>query len=173
LSDNSTLKGELMIEENIKNLGLELPEAPKPVASYIPSLLVSGLVFTAGQIPSVKGELKYKGKIGKELSEEDGMKAAEVCALNCLSVIKSAAGNLDDIEQIVKVTVFVNSAKGFTSQPKVANGASDLLVKIFGDRGKHVRSAVGVNELPLDAAVEVEMIAKLKNLPSGKKTYIA
>ena len=162
-----------MIEENIKNLGLELPEAPKPVASYIPSLIVNDLVFTAGQIPTVKRELKFKGKIGKDLSEDEGKQAAEICALNCLSVIKSAAGNLDEIDRIVKVTVFVNSADGFTAQPKVANGASDLLVKIFGDRGKHVRSAVGVNELPLDAAVEVEMIVKLKNLPSGKKEYIA
>lgn len=161
-----------MIDENIKHLGLELPEAPKPVASYIPSLVVNGLVFTAGQIPTLKGQLKFKGKIGKDLSIEDGIKAAELCALNCLSVIKNAAGNLDDIEQIIKVTVFVNSAQGFSMQPKVANGASDLLVKIFGNKGMHVRSAVGVNELPLDAAVEIEMIAALKSLPSGKKSIV-
>ncbi len=151
-----------MIEEKIKELGFELPEAPKPLAAYIPALKVNDLIFTAGQLPSIKGELKYSGKLGKEISEEEGRKAAEISALNCLSVIKSVAGNLDNIEQIVKVTVFVNSADGFTSQPKVANGASELLGTIFGENGKHVRSAVGVNELPINAPVEIEMIVKLK-----------
>ena len=110
----------------------------------------------------VKGELKYKGKVGKNISEEEGQKAAEVCLMNCLSAVKSVVGSLDNIDRIIKLTVFVNSAEGFTSQPKVANGASELCVKIFGEAGKHVRSAVGVNELPLNAAVEVEMIAKIK-----------
>ncbi len=161
-----------MIEDKIKELGFELPEAPKPLAAYIPSLIVNDLVFTAGQIPSVKGELKYKGKLGKEISEEEGKKAAEVCALNCLSVIKSIVGDLDEIERIVKLTVFVNSADGFTAQPKVANGASELMVKLFGEKGKHVRSAVGVNELPIDSAVEIEMVVKLKNIPSGRENII-
>ncbi|MCX6149449.1 MAG: RidA family protein [Ignavibacteriales bacterium] len=152
-----------MIEEKILQLGYFLPDAPKPIAAYLPSLVVNGLVFTAGQIPMVKGELTYKGKLGKDISEEEGQKAAEICVLNCLSVVKSATGSLDNIERIVKLTVFVNSADGFTSQPKIANGASELLVKIFGEDGKHVRSAVGVNELPLGAAVEIEMIAKLKS----------
>lgn len=150
-----------MIEEKIKDLGFELPEAPKPVAAYVSVLKVDNLVFTAGQIPSVKGELKYKGKLEKDLVIENGKKAAEICALNCLAAIKGIIKNLDKIEQVVKLTVFVNSSEGFTNQPKVANGASELLEKIFGEKGKHVRSAVGVNELPLNAAVEVEMIVKI------------
>ena len=151
-----------MIEEKIKELGFEVPEAPKPLAAYVPALVVGDFVFTAGQIPSVKGELKYKGKVGKDLSEEGGRKAAEICALNCLGAIKGVTGDLDKIDQVVKLTAFVNSAEGFTAQPKVANGASELIGKIFGDKGKHARSAVGVNELPFDAAVEIEMIVKLK-----------
>lgn len=151
-----------MVEEKIKELGFELPEAPKPLAAYVPALAVNDFVFTAGQLPSVKGELKYKGKVGRDLTEEEGKKAAEICALNCLGAVKGVIGSLDKIDCIIKLTVFVNSAEGFTSQPKVANGASELIGKIFGDNGRHARSAVGVNELPLDAPVEVEMIVKLK-----------
>ena len=160
-----------MIEDKIKELGYELPEAPKPLAAYVPAIGFKDLVMTAGQIPTIKGELKYKGKVGKDLTEEEGQKAAEICALNCLSVVKALIGKLDKIEQIVKLTVFVNSAEGFQTQPKVANGASELLVKIFGDKGKHARSAVGVNELPLNAAVEIEMMIKLKRYPFKKKYF--
>ncbi|HEX2868857.1 MAG TPA: RidA family protein [Ignavibacteriales bacterium] len=152
-----------MIEDKIKELGYTVPEAPKPLAAYIPALRDGNLVFTAGQLPSASGELKFKGKLGKDLTEEEGKKAAELCALNCLSVVKSIAGSLDNIERIIKVTAFINSAPGFTDQPKVANGASEFFVNVFGEMGKHVRSAVGVNELPLNAAVEVEIIAKLKS----------
>ena len=152
-----------MIEDKIKDSGFELPDAPKPVAVYVPALKINNLVFTAGQIPFVKGELKYKGKLGKDLSIDEGKKAAEICALNCLAAIKGIINNLDEIERVVKLTVFVNSGDGFTNQPQVANGASELLEKIFGEKGKHVRSAVGVNELPLDAAVEIEMIVKIKD----------
>lgn len=151
-----------MIEEKIKQLGFELPEVAKPLAAYIPAKKVGNLVMTSGQIPVVKGELKYTGKVGKNLSEEDGQKAAQICALNCLAAIKSVIGSLDNIEEVVKLTVFVNSSTDFTAQPKVANGASELIGKIFGDSGLHVRSAVGVNELPLNAAVEIEMIVKVK-----------
>ena len=151
-----------MIEEKIKELGFEVPEAPKPLAAYVPALVVDGFVFTAGQLPSIKGELKFKGKVGKDISEEAGSKASEICALNCLAAIKGVIGDLDKIEQVVKLTAFINSADGFTAQPKVANGASELIGKIFGEKGKHARSAVGVNELPIDAAVEIEMIVKLK-----------
>jgi enamine deaminase RidA (YjgF/YER057c/UK114 family) len=150
-----------MIEDKIKELGYELPEAPRPLAAYIPALKINNLVFTAGQLPTVKGELKIKGKLGKEVTEEEGRNAAQNSALNCLSVIKSVVGDLDAVERIVKLTVFVNSADGFTDQPKVANGASELLVNIFGEKGKHVRSAVGVNELPLNAPVEIEMIVEV------------
>lgn len=159
-----------MIEEKLNELGFQIPEAPKPLASYIPVTKVDNLVFTAGQIPIKNGELIYKGKIGnyitngvseKDSGIEKGIKAAELCTINCLSVIKSLIGDLDKISRIVKVTVFVNSSDGFTGQPVVANGASDLLVNVFGEKGKHVRSAVGVNELPLDSSVEIEMIVEV------------
>lgn len=151
-----------MIEEKIKELGLSLPEAPKPLAAYIPAIVTGKLVMTAGQVPLISGEMKYKGKVGVDVSIDDSKKAAELCALNCLSVIKGAIGDLEKINRIIKLTVFVNSADTFVEQPTVANGASELMERIFGEAGKHVRSAVGVNELPRDAAVEVEMIAELK-----------
>lgn len=151
-----------MIEEKINQLGFELPEVAKPLAAYIPAKRVGNLVMTSGQVPIVKGEMKYSGKVGSDLSEEDGQKAAEICALNCLAAIKSVVGSLDHIEEVVKLTVFVNSSNDFTAQPKVANGASELIGKIFGDKGLHVRSAVGVNQLPLNAAVEVEMIVRVE-----------
>ncbi len=151
-----------MIEEKIKELGFQLPTAPKPLAAYIPALMVDNVVYTAGQVPTVNGELKFKGKLGSGLTEDEGRQAAEICALNCLSVVKSVIGELDNIERIIKLTVFVNSAEGFFYQHKVANGASELIGKIFGEKGKHVRSAVGVNELPLNAPVEIEMIVRTK-----------
>lgn len=151
-----------MIEEKIAELGFELPEIAKPLAAYIPAKKVGDLVMTSGQVPLVKGEIKYAGKLGKDLSEEQGQNAARVCALNCLAAIKGVIGSLDNIEEIFKLSVFVNSSDEFTAQPKVANGASELIVNIFGDKGKHARSAVGVNQLPLNAAVEIEMIVKVK-----------
>ena len=152
----------MSFDAKAKELGLEIPEAPKPVAAYVPGVLVDDFIYTSGQIPFVNGELKYKGKIGGEVSEEDGYEAAKICVINCLGVIKSLVGSLDKVENVVKVTGFVNSAKGFTNQPKIINGASELLGKIFGEVGQHARSAVGVSELPVDAAVEVEMIVKVK-----------
>ncbi|MCH8942097.1 MAG: RidA family protein [Bacteroidetes bacterium] len=152
-----------MIEDKIKKLGFELPEPTKPMAAYLPSVQSGNLVFTAGQIPVVKGELKYKGKVGFILTLEEAQKAAQICVLNCLSVVKSITGSLENIEQIVKLTVFVNSADNFTSQHLVANGASELLGEIFGETGKHARSAIGVNELPGDSAVEIEMVCRVKN----------
>ena len=149
-------------EAKIKELGLAVPEAPKPVAVYAPGVQVGNFIYTSGQIPLVNGELKFKGKVGKELTMEEGYEAAKICALNCLGVAKSLLGSLDKIERIVKVTGFVNSAPGFTSQPKVIDGASELLGEIFGEKGRHARSAVGVAELPADAAVEVEMIIQVK-----------
>jgi enamine deaminase RidA (YjgF/YER057c/UK114 family) len=150
-----------MIEERIKELGFEIPDVAKPLAAYIPAKQVGNLVMTSGQVPLIKGVMKYTGKVGKELSEEDGQKAAQICALNCLAALKGVIGNLDKIIEVVKLTVFVASADNFTAQPKVANGASELVGKIFGDSGKHVRSAVGVTALPLDAAVEIEMTVRV------------
>jgi enamine deaminase RidA (YjgF/YER057c/UK114 family) len=150
------------VEEKLAAKGLALPAAPKPVAAYVPAVAVDGYVYTAGQIPLVNGELKFKGKVGKDLDEAQGYEAAKACALNCLSVIKAQIGSLDKIVQVVKVVGFVSSAPGFNMQPKVVNGASELLGELFGEAGKHARSAVGVSELPLDAACEVEMIVKIK-----------
>lgn len=150
-----------MIEEKIKELGFELPEVAKPLAAYIPAKQVGNLVMTSGQVPLVKGVINYAGKVGSDLSEEEGQKAAQICALNCLAAIKGVIGNLDKIVEVVKLTAFVASAENFTAQPKVANGASELIGKIFGEAGKHVRSAVGVTSLPLNAAVEIEMIVRI------------
>jgi len=151
-----------MFEEKLKELGIEIPEAPKPLASYIPAAISGNLVYTAGQVPLENGKLNYTGLAGKDISIEDAQKAAKVCAINCLSVVKSAIGDLNRIERILKLTVFVASADGFVDQPKVANGASDFIVEVFGEKGKHVRSAVGVSGLPLNAPVEIEMIVELK-----------
>jgi len=151
-----------MIEEKIIQMGITIPEAAKPLAAYIPALQVGNLVMTSGQVPIAAGVIKYQGKVGKDLTEEEGKEAAKLCSLNCLAAIKSLIGTLDKIKRVLKLTVFVNSAEGFNAQPKIANGASEFLVEIFGDAGKHVRSAVGVNELPLNSAVEIEMIVEVK-----------
>lgn len=151
-----------MFEDKIKELGFELPEPTKPMAAYLPSIKTGNYIFTAGQVPFVKGELKYKGKVGLDISLEDAQKAAQICALNCLGVVKSISGSLENIEQIIKLTVFVSSTDDFNSQHLVANGASELLGKIFGEKGKHARSAVGVNALPGGSVVEIEMIVKVK-----------
>lgn len=151
-----------MIEDKINELGFELPEPTKPMAAYLPSIKTGNYIFTAGQVPFVKGELKYKGNVGSDLTLEEAQKAAQICALNCLGVVKSISGSLDNIEQIVKLTVFVSSADNFLSQHLVANGASELLGEIFGEKGKHARSAVGVSALPGGSSVEIEMIVKVK-----------
>jgi len=150
-----------MIEDKIKELGLELPEVAKPLAAYIPAKQVGNLVMTSGQVPLVKGVINFAGKVGSDLTEEEGQKAAQICALNCLAAIKGVIGNLDKIVEVVKLTVFVASVETFSSQPKVANGASELIGKIFGESGKHVRSAVGVTSLPLNASVEIEMTVRV------------
>jgi enamine deaminase RidA (YjgF/YER057c/UK114 family) len=150
-----------MIEEKLKELGIELPQPAKPLAAYIPGIRIGDKIMTSGQVPLQNGTIKYTGKVGKDLTEEEGKKAAEICVLNCLSIVNNIAGSLDAVSRIVKLTVFVNSAAGFTNQPEVANGASELVEKIFGEKGKHVRSAVGVSELPRNSAVEIEMTVSL------------
>jgi len=152
-----------MIDQKISDLGYELSRGPAPLAEYIPAIQSGKTVYTAGQIPMESGSLQFSGKVGRDLTIGEAKKAAELCAVNGLRVIKSLIGDLNKIERILKVTVFVNSAEEFTEQPKVANGASELLFKIFGEKGRHVRSAVGVNELPINSAVEVEMIVELKD----------
>lgn len=152
----------MSVEDKLKELGIQVPAAAKPVAAYVPAVKSGDTVYTSGQIPFVAGELQFKGKVGREISTEQGYEAAKVCAINCLAAIKSLIGSLDQIDNVVKVVGFVNSAPGYSEQPKVINGASELIGKVFGPAGSHARSAVGVAELPLDAAVEVEMIVKIK-----------
>lgn len=147
--------------EKLKELGLTLPPAPAPVGSYVPYVRSGNLVFTSGQLPTREGKLTATGKVGSDQSVEQAAEAARVAVMNAVAQVAAAAGGIDRIRQVVRLGVFVNSADGFTEQPKVANGASDLLVSIFGDAGKHARSAVGVNELPLNACVEIEMIAEV------------
>ena len=151
----------MTIEEKLKQMGLELPDPPKPVASYVPCVRTGNLVFVSGQVPREKGVLKYSGQVGGERSLDDGYQAARICALNALSAVKQAVGSLENIRRIVKVTGFVASTAGFTDQPKVVDGASVLLVELFGERGQHSRAAVGVTSLPLGSTVEVEMIVEV------------
>lgn len=151
-----------MLEEKLKEMGIDIPEAPKPLASYIPAVVSGKLVYTAGQVPLENGKMNFTGLVGRDLTIEEAQKAAKICAINCLSAIKSVLGDLNRIERILKLTVFVASAEGFVDQPKVANGASDFVVELFGEKGKHVRSAVGVSGLPINAPVEIEMIAEIK-----------
>ena len=153
----------MSIESRLKELNITLPEAPKPAGSYVPAVVCDRMVFVAGQLPSLNGGLKYTGRVGTGVGIDDAYEAAELCAISALGVLKAYVGDLDKIEQVVRVGGFVNSADGFTMQPKVINGASDFLVEVFGEKGKHARAAVGVNELPLNAAVEVEMLVYLKS----------
>ena len=151
-----------MINEKLAELGIIIPDAPTPLATYVPGQIVGNLLYTSGQVALQQGAIAYKGKVGGNLSEEEGIAAARICAINCLAVAKKLLGDLEKIERIVKLTVFVNCVDGYANEPKIANGASELLVQLFGDNGKHTRSAVGVSGLPLDSAVEIEMIALLK-----------
>jgi len=141
---------------------LELPEVPKPVAEYVPAKRVGDLVYVSGQGPIRDGKPIYVGRVGAEVSPEDAYKAAQLCALNCLAAVKSLVGSLDAVEEIVQVRGFVNSAPDFHDQPKVINGASELLVKLFGKRGRHARAALGTSNLPGNIPVEVEMVVRVK-----------
>lgn len=145
-------------EKRLAELGLSLPAAPAPVANYVPTAMVGNLLFVSGQISRTGAGVTMTGKLGAGVDIATGRDAAKVCALNILAQAKAALGSLDRIERIVKLTGFVNAAPTFTDHPHVVNGASDLLVEVLGDRGRHTRSAVGVAGLPLDAAVEVEAI---------------
>ena len=150
-------------DDALKRLGIELPPAPKPVASYVAFVRTGNLVFISGQLPSKEGKVVYAGAVPSAVSLEDGVEAAKLCAINAIAVLKDACiGELSKVVRIVRIGVFVQSADGFDGQPKVANGASDLLAAVFGEAGKHARAAVGVNALPLNAAVEMEMVVELK-----------
>jgi len=149
-------------EERLETMGIRLPEVPKPVAAYIPAKKVGNLVFCSGQEPSVEGKVIHTGKVGKEKTVEEGYEAARICALNCLAAVRNLVGSLDRIEEIVQVRGFVNSAPDFGKQPEVINGASELLEKIFGKKGKHARCTLGTSSLPRDITVELEMVVKAK-----------
>ncbi|MCX9191340.1 LysR family transcriptional regulator [Carbonactinospora thermoautotrophica] len=148
-------------EERLKQLGLELPEVAKPVAAYVPAVRTGNHVYTSGQLPFVDGRLPKTGKVGAEVTAEEAKELAQQCALNAIAAVKAEIGDLSAVRRVVKVVGFVASAPGFTGQPAVVNGASELLGKVFGDAGSHARSAVGVAALPLDAPVEVEMIVEV------------
>ncbi len=149
--------------ERLAALGLTLPPVAAPVAAYVPAVRTGTYVYTSGQLPTVDGKLPAVGKVGDEVSAQDAAGMARTCALNALAAAASAVGGLEAIRRIVKVTGFVASAPGFGGQAQVINGASELLIEVFGEDGKHSRSAIGVAELPLNAPVEVELIAEVRD----------
>ncbi|GAA2172785.1 RidA family protein [Arthrobacter parietis] len=148
------------VESRLKDLGITLPEVAAPVAAYIPAVVSGNYVYTSGQLPFINGELPATGKVGSDIEAEQAKEFAAVCAVNALAAVKSQIGDLDRISRIVKVVGFVASDPTFTGQPGVINGASELLGQVFGEAGAHARSAVGVAVLPLNASVEVEIIAE-------------
>lgn len=149
------------VEERLKSLGIELPPAPKPAANYVAAAQSGSTVYLAGQGPIVDGKVVYGGKIGADLSEEAGYQAARLTILNSLAVLREHAGSLDRVARILKLTAWVNCVQGFQRHHIVMNGASDLLVELFGPRGQHARSAVSAHELPFGIAVEIEVIAEV------------
>lgn len=148
-------------EERLAEMGLAVPEVAKPVASYIPAIRSGSHVFTSGQLPMRDGQLITTGKVGGEVTAEEAVECARQCALNALAAVRAEVGELSDVKRIVKAVVFVASTPDFTGQPGVANGASELLGEVFGEAGRHARSAVGVPVLPLDAPVEVELVVEV------------
>ena len=148
------------IDDRLKELGITLPAPRAPLANYVPARRVGNLIYTAGQISGTAAR-EVKGKLGQDLSIEEGREGARLSALNCLAALLTVVDSLDSVKQLVRVGGFVNSAAGFDQQPAVVNGASDTFVEIFGDAGRHARTAVGVNELPLGFAVEVELIVEV------------
>ncbi len=151
------------VDKRLGELGITLPPPGAPGGNYVPFVVVGELVFMAGQVAREAGKMKYTGKVGGGLSVEDGAKAARLCAVNLLAQLKAACGgDLDQVERCVRLGGFVNSPPDFFEHPKVVNGASDLMVEVFGERGQHARTAVGVSALPMDSAVEVEAVFQLK-----------
>jgi enamine deaminase RidA (YjgF/YER057c/UK114 family) len=152
-----------LFDENIKNLGLNIPDLPKALANYVPYKIIGKTIYISGQAPVQNGELIYKGKVGSDISIEDGIEAAKLCVINIIAALKTGLeGDWDKLDSFVKLTGFVNCQDNFTDQPKIINGASDMLVEIFGYQGRHARVAVGSNALPLGIAVEIDAIVQLK-----------
>ena len=152
-----------LFEENIKQLGIIIPDMPAPLANYVPYKVSDNIVYVSGQGPAVNGDLIYKGKVNEDVSIEDGIKAAELCCINIIAALKkSINGDWNRLDGFLKLGGFVNCKDDFFDQPKIINGASDLLVKIFGDQGRHARFAVGSNALPMNISVEIDAIIKIK-----------
>jgi len=152
-----------LFDENIKNLGLNIPDLPKALANYVPYKIIGKTIYISGQAPVQNGELIYKGKVGSDISIEEGIEAAKLCVINIIAALKTGLeGDWDKLDSFVKLTGFVNCQDNFTDQPKIINGASDMLVEIFGDQGRHARVAVGSNALPLGIAVEIDAIVQIK-----------
>jgi enamine deaminase RidA (YjgF/YER057c/UK114 family) len=147
-----------MIEEKLSSLGISLPIPPDPAGSYVPVVVCGPLAFVAGQIPAEANNIKFRGKV---VSIETGQQAARLCTINALAQLRSSIGSLDRVKRVIKLTGFVNCDPSFADHPKVINGASDLLVQLFGEKGKHARVAVGVSSLPLDSTVEVDLITEI------------
>ncbi len=149
------------VDKRLREMGLALPEPPAPLAQYVPAKLVGDMVYCSGQLPMAEGGLRCTGQVGAGVALEEGRECARLCALNCLAAVKGVVGDLGRVAEVVQVRGFVNSAPGFDMQPEVVNGASELLVELFGDAGRHVRSAVGTNSLPRNAPVELEMVVRV------------
>lgn len=145
-------------EEKLKELGIELPEAPAPLGSYVPVVKTGNLLFLSGMLPMVKGRLSRQGRVGDSISVDEAKEDARQAAINALSVLRSQIGSLDNVRRCIKITGYIASAPDFTEQPKVLNAASDLMYDIFGEAGRHARAAVGVNVLPMNSPVEIEFI---------------
>ena len=150
-------------EEKLAELEITLPQAPAAVANYVPWIQTGQLIMTSGQLPWVDGEIQYVGKCGQDLSVEEGYEAARLCAINAIAQLQAATGDLSKITKIVRLEGNVHSAEGFQGQPQVLNGASDLIFAVFGDQGKHTRTALGINEMPLNAAVQLSVFAEVKS----------
>ncbi len=150
----------MSLREKLKECGLTIPIAAKPVAAYVPATRTGNLIFTAGQLPLINGEMVATGKVGLEVDAEQAKKLAEICALNCLAAVETLVP-IEKIAKIVRVVGYVNGVPGFTNQPAVVNGASELFVELWGEDGKHARSAIGVAELPLNAPVEIELTVEV------------
>lgn len=149
------------VEDRLRGLGIQIPDVPTPLGSYKPASVTGNLIFVSGQLPVADGLLLIEGKVGSEISIEEGMRAARVCSVNALAVMSMELGGLERVKRIVKITGYVASAPGFHNQANVVNGASDLFYQVFGDDGRHARAAVGVSELPMNSPVEIELIAEI------------
>ena len=155
----------MSVEARLTSLGIQLPPPPPAVAAYEPWMRTGNLVLTSGQLPWLNGEMAFSGKCGAEITEDQGYQAARQCAINAIAQLKAAAGDLDRVRQIVKVEGYVHTSPGFRGHPQVLNGASELIRSVFSERGRHARLAVGIDEMPLNAAVQICVTAEIEDYP--------